>query len=116
MGITDPDVDRALHDRWRTSLAVAAAIMLLLALGAIAAGFLYGDHSVVPVPMLLGGLAVLAAVRSVPRAVLPEAARGEGPEANSGLALNQVGTLVGLVSEIAARGEKPREIERTREA
>lgn len=72
VGITDPEVNRALHDRWRTSLAVAATIMLLSAGGAFAVGFLYGDHSVVPVPMLLGGLAVLAAVRTVPRAVLPE--------------------------------------------
>jgi DNA repair protein RadA/Sms len=38
------------------------------------------------------------------RAILPEAARGEAPE--SALALHPVGALVGLVSEIAARGEK----------
>jgi DNA repair protein RadA/Sms len=46
------------------------------------------------------------------RAVLPEAARGETPEPSAGLALDPVGTLVNLVSEIAARGEKPRQIER----
>ena len=28
MGITDPEVNRALQHRWRTSLAVAAGIML----------------------------------------------------------------------------------------
>ena len=50
------------------------------------------------------------------RAVLPEAARGDSSEANSGLALTSVGALVGLVSEIAARGEKPRRIERNPEA
>jgi DNA repair protein RadA/Sms len=37
------------------------------------------------------------------RAVVPETARAE---AASGLALDAVGSLVGLVSEIAARGEK----------
>ena len=54
------------------------------------------------------------------RAILPEAARGDSSEANpglnSGLALTSVGTLVGLVSEIAARGEKPRRIDRNPEA
>jgi DNA repair protein RadA/Sms len=37
------------------------------------------------------------------RAVVPEAAR---TEAASGLTLNTVGSLVSLVSDIAARGEK----------
>jgi DNA repair protein RadA/Sms len=50
------------------------------------------------------------------RAVLPESARGEGPDAPSGLALNSVGALVHLVSEIAANGDKPCEIEPDREA
>jgi DNA repair protein RadA/Sms len=49
------------------------------------------------------------------RAVLPEAARGENPETNSGLALNPVGMLVELVSDIAAKGEKPRTIEPNRD-
>ncbi|HTV35393.1 MAG TPA: DNA repair protein RadA [Xanthobacteraceae bacterium] len=40
------------------------------------------------------------------RAVLPEAARAEAPE--SGLSLMPVGTLVNLVTEIAARGDKSR--------
>jgi DNA repair protein RadA/Sms len=50
------------------------------------------------------------------RAVLPESARGEGPDAPSGLSLASVSALVHLVSEIAANGEKPREIEPVREA
>ena len=50
------------------------------------------------------------------RAVVPEAARGDKPEASSGLALTHVGALVGLVSEIAARGEKPRTVERNLQA
>jgi DNA repair protein RadA/Sms len=40
------------------------------------------------------------------RAVLPEAARGEAPDTNPGLALSPVGSLVNLVSDIAAGGEK----------
>lgn len=72
MGITDPEVNRELHHRWSTSLAVAAALMLLYALGSLAVGFLYDEHSFVPVPMLLGGLSVVMAMRSLPRAVLPE--------------------------------------------
>jgi DNA repair protein RadA/Sms len=49
------------------------------------------------------------------RAILPEAARGEAPEAGPGFALTPVGMLVNLVSDIAARGEKPRQIERNRD-
>jgi DNA repair protein RadA/Sms len=48
------------------------------------------------------------------RAILPEAARGEAPE--SALALHPVGALVGLVSEIAACGEKSGKSGRPREA
>jgi DNA repair protein RadA/Sms len=40
------------------------------------------------------------------RAVVPENARGETGDA--GLSLNSVGSLVSLVSDIAARGENPR--------
>ena len=54
------------------------------------------------------------------RAVVPEAARGDSsdpnPGSNAGLALTSVGALISLVSEIAARGEKPRKIERNPEA
>ncbi len=46
------------------------------------------------------------------RAIVPEAARGEVAE--SGLSLTTVAMLVNLVSEIAARGEGPRRIERDR--
>src|SRR5579872_3841084 len=46
------------------------------------------------------------------RAIVPEAARGEIPE--TGLSLTTVAMLVNLVSEIAARGEGPRRIERDR--
>ena len=46
------------------------------------------------------------------RAIVPEAARGEVAE--SGLSLTTVGMLVNLVSEIAARGDGPRRIERDR--
>ena len=48
------------------------------------------------------------------RAVLPEAARGEASE--PGLSLTNVGALVDLVSEIAARGDKSRRVERDRGA
>jgi DNA repair protein RadA/Sms len=47
------------------------------------------------------------------RAVLPEAPRGDE---TGGLSLNSVSALVALVSEIAARGEKPRQIERNPDA
>ena len=54
------------------------------------------------------------------RAVVPEASRGDSsdtnPGLNAGLALTSVGALISLVSEIAARGEKPRKIERNPEA
>jgi DNA repair protein RadA/Sms len=46
------------------------------------------------------------------RAVVPEAARGE--IADTGLSLTSVGMLVNLVSEIAARGEPSRRVERDR--
>jgi DNA repair protein RadA/Sms len=46
------------------------------------------------------------------RAVVPEAARGE--TADSGLSLTTVGMLVNLVSDIAARGDQPRRLERDR--
>ncbi|HZR62829.1 MAG TPA: DNA repair protein RadA [Xanthobacteraceae bacterium] len=46
------------------------------------------------------------------RAIVPEAARGEIPE--TGLSLTTVAMLVNLVSEIAARGDGPRHIERDR--
>jgi DNA repair protein RadA/Sms len=40
------------------------------------------------------------------RAVLPEGARGEAPDTSPGLALSPVGSLVNLVSDIAADGKK----------
>jgi DNA repair protein RadA/Sms len=46
------------------------------------------------------------------RAIVPEAARGEIGE--TGLSLTSVAMLVNLVSEIAARGDGPRRIERDR--
>jgi DNA repair protein RadA/Sms len=46
------------------------------------------------------------------RAVAPEAGQDS---ADAGLALNPVGALVNLVSEIAARGDKERRVERERE-
>jgi DNA repair protein RadA/Sms len=48
------------------------------------------------------------------RAVLPEAARADTPEPAAGLSLNPVRMLDDLVAEIAAKGEKPRTIERIR--
>jgi DNA repair protein RadA/Sms len=48
------------------------------------------------------------------RAVMPEAARGEGVEA--GLALTSVSALVNLVSEIAGHGDRGRRVERDRGA
>jgi len=47
------------------------------------------------------------------RAVVPEAVRAEASD--PGLALHPVGALVGMVSEIAARGEKTRGNGRRRE-
>lgn len=41
------------------------------------------------------------------RAILPETSRGDGA-GDAGLSLHSVGALVGLVSEIAAQGRKPR--------
>jgi DNA repair protein RadA/Sms len=47
------------------------------------------------------------------RAVVPEAARGEGSDA--GLSLTAIGTLETLVADIAARGTRPRHVERQRQ-
>ena len=50
------------------------------------------------------------------RAVLPEAAQEAAQETTDGaLTLSPVGTLVSLVSEIAARGDKERRVERDRD-
>jgi len=72
MGITDPETNRALHVRWRPGLALAAFLMIASALVALASALAYGERPVVALPMLLGGLCVVAAFRNVPRAVLPE--------------------------------------------
>jgi DNA repair protein RadA/Sms len=47
------------------------------------------------------------------RAVVPEAARGEGGDA--GLSLTAIGTLETLVADIAARGTRPRRVEGRRQ-
>jgi DNA repair protein RadA/Sms len=47
------------------------------------------------------------------RAIVPEAARGEG--ADAGLSLTAIGTLEALVADIAARGTRPRRVETRRQ-
>jgi DNA repair protein RadA/Sms len=47
------------------------------------------------------------------RAIVPEAARGEGGDA--GLSLTAIGTLETLVADIAARGTRPRRVEGRRQ-
>ncbi|HEY1119454.1 MAG TPA: hypothetical protein VGE43_17195 [Acidimicrobiales bacterium] len=72
MGITDPEVNRALHTRWRTTSAVAASIMLGSALVGLALAVGYDESPLGPALMLLGGLAEVMSFRATPRAVVPE--------------------------------------------
>lgn len=69
MGISDPEVNDALSRRWRLQIGVAAGIMLASGAVGLLVAVGYGGSLLVPVFLLLGGLAALVAVGSVPRGV-----------------------------------------------
>ncbi|MDQ8729864.1 DNA repair protein RadA [Bradyrhizobium sp. LHD-71] len=92
-------------------LAAAAALVSSLTNAPLPAEAVYfGEVSlsgaVRPVPLMPARLKE-AAKLGFARAVLPEMPRGDGA-ADAGLALHSVGSLVSLVSEIAAKGSKRR--------
>lgn len=71
MGISDPEVNDALSRRWRLQLGVAAGIMLASGVVGLLLAVGYDGSPVVPGLLLLGGIAALGAVGSVPRGVTP---------------------------------------------
>ncbi|MBU2075494.1 MAG: hypothetical protein KKE65_06960 [Actinobacteria bacterium] len=71
MGISDPEVNDALSRRWRLQLGVAAGIMLVSAVVGLLLAIAYGESPVVPIFLLLGGLAALCAMGAVPLGVTP---------------------------------------------
>lgn len=69
MEISDPEVNDAISRRWRGQLAVVAFIFLAGGVAGILVAVGYGTAPWVAICFLLGGLAVLGAVGSVPRGV-----------------------------------------------
>jgi cell division protein FtsW (lipid II flippase) len=68
----DPEANRMLRARWRTSLGVAAGLMTLFALVSTLVSVAYDETLVVPLLMWAGVGCVVMARRSLPHRVTPE--------------------------------------------